>query len=109
MGFADVTKDVNGVPVTSDRIMKVATPEKFDPKHVELATSDLRAILTSLEKYPEKHLDLQNALVRQDVPAVRRLVGELGISEEKLSAGGGHLWGVVVLIAIGCAVALAHD
>ncbi|MFG2439919.1 hypothetical protein [Streptomyces sp. NPDC048508] len=109
IGFADMESNLYGTTTAVDRILKLVPPDRFDPQHIQLAANDLQAILTSLRENPEEHVELQNALVNQDLPTALNLAKSLGLTEEKLQEAGGGVWGVVVVVAVLCAVLLASD
>jgi len=100
---------MNGVPSTRDQLVRVELPSKFDAEKIDLAVNDLQVILSSLRDHRPEHLELQNALVQQDFQKVSELLSAVGITEEKLQAQGGQVWGLVIGIAIACAVLLASD
>nr|WSY54647.1 hypothetical protein OG999_33920 [Streptomyces sp. NBC_00886] len=108
-GFDEMPQDTNGVTATAQRLIKMGLPDQWDPDKITLAANDLRVILSSFEKYPEEHLNLQNAIARQDFREARAIAKKVGITEQDLSASGGQLWGVVIVIAIAAAVLLEHD
>ncbi|NEA65373.1 hypothetical protein [Streptomyces sp. SID12488] len=108
-GFDDMPQDTNGVTASAQRLIKMGLPDRLDPDKITLAVNDLRAILSSFESYPDEHLNLQNAILRQDFREAREIAKRVGITEKDLLANGGQLWGVVVVIAIAAAVLLEHD
>lgn len=108
-GFDDMPQETNGVKTSGQQVFKIHLPDHFDPEKITLATNDLRALLSSFESHPAEHLNLQNAILNCDFPLARDIAKKVGITEKQLSAAGGNLWGVVVVIAIACAVLLAHD
>lgn len=108
-GFDDMPQPTNGLSASAQRLIKMGLPDQWDPDKITLAANDLRVILSSFEKYPEEHLNLQNAIVRQDFREAREIAKRVGVTEQDLSAGGGQLWGVVVVIVIAAAVLLEHD
>lgn len=109
VGLVGATKTTNGVAASSDRTFRLEFPGEVDQAGIMRATRDIKTILDSLERAPEQHARLQNALLEQDLPTVFHLVDELGISEERLVAAGGGQAGVVIVIAIACALLLKSD
>lgn len=109
VGLVGTSREINGVPSSRDQLVRLELPAEFDAEKIDLAVNDLQVILSSLQEYRREHLELQNALVQQDFRKVSELLSTVGITEERLRGQGGQVWGLVIAIAVACAVLLSSD
>ncbi|SEN14770.1 hypothetical protein [Actinacidiphila rubida] len=109
IGLTNTPQDVNGLQVASDRLMKITPPATIGTEHIDYAVKDLEAILASMKQHPREHVELQNALLRQDLPKALAIADKVGVSEAALTQQGGAQWGVVIVIAIAAALLLSSD
>lgn len=104
IGLVGFGSQVAGTDYSTDRIIRLALPDRVDANHVEITKNDLGALVAAVNDQPEKFQDLQNAVLGNDFAAADALLDDLGLTEEKLQARQG---GIVGAILVGAAVAAA--
>jgi hypothetical protein len=109
-GLSGFQSDVNGIIVTQERIARLQMPETFTAEHLKTAQRDLEILAEVAQAAPDDMAALQNALIQNDFQTARDLTVKLGIDEAQMIAkGGGGVWLVVAVIAVGAALLLASD
>jgi hypothetical protein len=104
IGLVGLGSQVAGTDFSTDRIIRLALPDRVDVDHVEIARNDLEALLSAVSDQPEKFQDLQNAVLGNDFATADTLLDDLGLTEEKLQARQGGILGAIL---VGAAVAAA--
>lgn len=104
IGLAGIGSQIAGTDFSTDRILRLALPERVDASHVEIARNDLDALTSAVSERPEEFQALQNAVLDNDFTTANSLLDELGLTEAQLQARQG---GVVGAILVGAAVAAA--
>jgi hypothetical protein len=108
VGVTGLETTIDGVAVSSERLLRLQLPDKFTAEHMERVRNDLAILAETASEKPEEWMAFQNAALARD-PSAARLADELGLTESKMLAkGGGVLW-VVVVIAVAAALLLESD
>ena len=100
VGLTGVEFETAGVRVSEERFVRIDLPYPITAEHVELMQKDLDLIASLTRRDPGKVVDLQNAVVNNDLATARRLAEEIGVNEQALARGGGAQVGVAVAILV---------
>lgn len=109
IGLTGFEATVGGARVIRDRLIRLDLPQNFTRYDIQLVQEDLKILSDMADRHPEKLLALQNAVLKHDYGAARRLASEIGLNEEEFVARGGGGIAVIIAIAIAAALLLESD
>jgi hypothetical protein len=108
VGLTGLETNIDGVVVSSERLMRLQLPDKFTSEQMDRIRSDLAILAETASEKPDEWMAFQNAALARD-PAAARLGDELGLTEDKMLARGGGLILLVIAIAVAAALLLESD
>ena len=88
------------VTVSGEHFVRIDLPDTATEEHLDLMRNDLRVLTQILDDHPRTLLDIQNAVLRNDIPTANRLANEVGLTEENMVANGGGMWGYILAAAV---------
>ena len=109
MGVTAGTQNQSEFEVAAGRSVHLEIPADFSNEHIELALKDLDILKDILGKCPSEFKQIVSAIEAGNFKDAQAIAKTVGISEEAIIQRGGGLWGLVIVIAIGAALLLAHD
>jgi hypothetical protein len=110
LGLTGLHAVIDGITVTSDRMVRMDLPEAFTEGNLKTMVRDLEILTEAMRENPVDITSLHNSLVANDLGKAKQLASKLGLTEPQFQAqGGGYLWVVVAVIAVGAALLLASD
>jgi hypothetical protein len=95
--------------VASGRNVHVDLPMKFSAEHISLAARDAEILQGILNDNPEQIERIVSAVTAGNFQEAQEIARSIGMTEESFIEQGGGLLAIVIIIAIGCALLLAHD
>jgi hypothetical protein len=101
VGLAGFSHTTAGFEVATDRILRIAVPQKFSLENIKRMQRDFEILAEILQKHPEEMTALLEASMQNNILEAHRLAQELGLTEEEFeSKGGGIIWGLVAGIVV---------
>jgi hypothetical protein len=109
IGLIGLEGSVGGVQVTRERLARLKLPENFTGEHIDVIQQDLSIMSGLVSQYPSEFLELQNAVLSQDLATARKLANDIGLSEEAFAARRGGIVLLIAAIAVAAALLLESD
>jgi hypothetical protein len=109
IGVAGVGQSQSMFEVAPGRSIRVEIPEKFADDHCGLAVRDTEILGELMKCYPREFSQIVNAVNAGKFKDAKKIAEQIGLTEENFISQGGGLWALVIGIAIGAALLLAHD
>lgn len=107
---------VDGMPhqgnifdISSRGSVGISLPKEFTDEYVRLATNDCSILAKILKEHPEDIRKIFTAIGSGKLDEAKEAAAKIGFNEDNISKQGGGLWALVIVIAVGCALLLAHD
>lgn len=109
-GFTGLQTTLGGLVVSRDLLTRIGMPASLTYEQLIRARRDAEIVLQAMYSHPEAVTLVVNAVLTGDVAFAREQAERLGLAEASMvDQGGGYLWLVVVVIAIGSALTLMSD
>lgn len=89
--------------------IRVEVPETFAAEHVALATRDCEILAEILKSNPRELGQIVSATTTGKLAEAKEIAEKIGLTEDNFIKQDGGMLAVVIVIAIGCALLLAHD
>ena len=109
VGVAGMGQQQSMFEVAAGRSVRMEIPENFNDDHCSLAARDTRILGAIMKDYPSEFCQIVNAVNAGKFKDAKKIAEQIGLTEENFISKGGGLWALVIGIAIGCALLLAHD
>jgi len=109
IGVSGRTQAQSKFEVAPGRNVHVDLPVEFSANHVALAAKDAEILLSILKDKPKEVEEIVSAVGAGNFKETQKIAERIGITEDYFVKQGGGLFALVIVIAIGCALLLAHD
>jgi len=109
IGVAGAVQPQSKFEVAAGRSVRVEIPEKFTAEHVALAARDSEILAEILKRHPHEFSEIVSAVTAGKFKEAKEMAQKIGLTEENFVSKHGGMWALVIGIAIGCALLLAHD
>jgi hypothetical protein len=109
IGVSGRTQAQSKFEVAPGRNVHVDLRAGFSADHIALAAKDAEIIRGILKDKPKEVQEIVSAVSAGKFKEAQKIAERIGITEDYFVKQGGGLWALVIVIAIGCALLLAHD
>ena len=109
IGVCGRTQGQSKFEVAPGRNMHVDIPSTFSAEHVALAAKDAEIIQRLFTERPKEIEAIVAAVSAGNFKEAKKIGEKIGFTEDYFIKQGGGMWAIVIGIAIGCALLLAHD
>lgn len=109
IGITGATQPQSKFEVASGKSVRVEIPETFTAEHIALAAKDAEIFAEILKRSPQEFSQIVSAVTAGKFAEAKEMANNIGLTEDNFVRQGGGMWAVVIGIAIGCALLLAHD
>ncbi|PEG13116.1 hypothetical protein COO04_27245 [Bacillus toyonensis] len=109
VGIVGDPKPQSKFEVSSGKNARIEIPKEFTFDHVKLAKNDCEILSEILNHHPQEISKMVNSISIGKFSEAKAIANKIGISEENFIQKEGGMWGLVIVIAVGCALLLAHD
>jgi len=109
IGVSGRTQKQSKFEVAPGRNMHIDLPAQFSADHVALAAKDAEIIQGIFKNNPKEVEEIFSAVADGNFKEAQKIAERIGFTEDYFVKQGGGMWALVIGIAIGCALLLAHD
>jgi hypothetical protein len=109
VGVSSQMQSQSKFEVAPGRNVHIDLPVQFSTDHIALALRDTEIIQAILKNKPKEMEAIMSSVTTGNFKEAQKLAEEIGLSEDYFIKQGGGMWALVILIAVGCALLLAHD
>ena len=89
--------------------LKIDLPQEFSSDHIKLAQRDIELIGDMIKQSPDDLIQLINHASNGEASRARKIAADIGFTESDFERQGGGMLAIVIIIAVGAALLLAHD
>jgi len=79
VGLSGFQSGLAGLRATEERVVRLELPDTIGSEHVAAMRADFERLADIAGRYPETLAELQNAVMRNDRPAIDQAVDKLGL------------------------------
>jgi hypothetical protein len=102
IGISGIRRTIDGLGTSQARTLRIRVPERFTDSDLGVVRRDADEIAALLRDRPSEMTELLRAALAADMAAARRIAASIGLGEAAFEAkGGGLIWWVVVVVAVG--------
>jgi hypothetical protein len=109
IGVSGYTQAQSKFEVAPGRNVHVDFPTQFSANHVALAAKDAEILQGILKDNPKEIGAMVSAVAAGNFNEAQKIAETIGFTEDSFVKQGGGMWALVIAIAVGCALLLAHD
>lgn len=107
-GVAGTARPLGKFQVGAGTTVAIALPDDFGADHTNLAIKDCEIVAGILKQYPKEVAEMLAAVGAGRLAEAKKVAVRIGITEDNFTKQGGGML-ALILLAIGCALLLAHD
>jgi hypothetical protein len=110
IGVTGFSAERSDVRIHGEQILRIDIPPTVTEEHLEQMRNDLRVLSGVVAENPQAVMNIQNAVLRNDMVVANDLARSVGLTEENMVANGGGMWGYILVAAvvIGAYAAFSH-
>lgn len=109
IGISGRTQAQSKFEVAPGRNVHIDLPAQFSAEHIALAAKDAEIIQGIFKDKPKEVEEIVSLVVAGKFKEAQKIAERIGLTEDYFVKQGGGMWAIVIGIAIGCALLLAHD